>query len=245
MLEAGAHPAGEVCVADHDSNGWPQGPRTRALRSLRKAAAFHIGGDQHLGSTIQYGIDTWNDGPYALCTPAVSNIWPRRWYPPVDGSNRPSGAPRYCGEFVEGFGNKITVHAVANPRQTPIFPPSLHNRVVGYGIVELDRATKKITITNWPRHVDVSQPGARPFEGWPVTIHQLDNGLSRAPFRLPAQKAAPGTLLQVVEERTKEVVYTLPLPEAGFRPPVFREGLYTIRLGSAEKTGVAAQRVKA
>lgn len=247
ILTADAHPAGEIPVADHDSNGWPQTPRTRALRSLRKAAALHIGGDQHLGSTIQYGIDTWNDGPFALCTPAVSNIWPRRWYPPVDGRNRPQGTPRYCGEFVEGFGNKVTVHAVANPRQTPTFPPTLHSRVPGYGIVELDRATRRITITNWPRHVDASQPGAKPFDGWPVTIHQLDNGLSRSGWRLPALDAAPGTLLQVVAEETKEVVYTIPVPEPNFRPPVFAQGRYTVRLTAAgrtsERTALTAERV--
>jgi hypothetical protein len=44
-------------VADFDSNGWPQSGRDAALRERRRAFAFHIRGDQHLGAIVQYGID--------------------------------------------------------------------------------------------------------------------------------------------------------------------------------------------
>jgi phosphodiesterase/alkaline phosphatase D-like protein len=237
VLELGAHPAGEVCVADHDSNGWPQTPRTNAIRLLRKAAAFHIGGDQHLGSTVQYGIDEWNDGPFAVCTPAVSNIWPRRWYPPVEGRNRPAGSPKYCGEFVEGFGNKITVHAVANPHQTKVTHSALFDRAVGYGIITLDRATRKIEIANWYRHVDATAPGAKPCAGWPVTIHQLDNGLNRTRFQLPPQdNIRKDAVVQVVDDSNQEILYTVPAPADRFAPPVFKEGKYTVRLLAGGRT---------
>src|SRR5207247_1972345 len=71
---------------------------------------FHITGDQHLGSTVQYGIDDWNDASWAICTPAVSNIFPRRWYPPHPGRKPNPHSPRNTGEFLDGFGNKVTVH---------------------------------------------------------------------------------------------------------------------------------------
>src|SRR5947208_16028154 len=79
--------------------------------------AVHISGDQHLGSAIQYGIDDWNDASWAICTPAVSNIFPRRWYPPRPGHNPKPHSPRNTGEFLDGFGNKMTVHTVFNPQQ--------------------------------------------------------------------------------------------------------------------------------
>ncbi|MBM3788250.1 MAG: twin-arginine translocation pathway signal protein, partial [Acidobacteria bacterium] len=73
----GGYAEGEVTTRDHDSNAWPQTRRNAVLRSLRKALAFHIAGDQHLASTVQYGIEDWNDAAFALCTPAISNVFPR------------------------------------------------------------------------------------------------------------------------------------------------------------------------
>ena len=113
----GGYAKNEKMTEDHDSNGWPQTPRNRALRSLRSCLAVHIAGDQHLGSTIQYGIDAHRDGPFAICTPAISNIFPRRWYPPQPGENRKPNEANYTGDFLDGFGNHVTVHAIANPQR--------------------------------------------------------------------------------------------------------------------------------
>ena len=77
----GGYAPDEKLTQDHDSNGWPQAPRNRALRSMRACLAVHIAGDQHLASTVQYGIDDFNDAAYAICSPAISNIFPRRWFP--------------------------------------------------------------------------------------------------------------------------------------------------------------------
>jgi len=167
---------GEAPVQDHDSNGWPQTPRLAALRLMQRAKAIHIAGDQHLGSTIQYGIDGFRDGPYAICVPSVANFWPRRWFPEAEGANRTPGAPRNTGDYLDGFGNKMTVHAVSNPFAHGIAPADINDRAPGYGIVLFDRATRRITLANWPRWVDPSKPGARPYPGWPVRIHQDDNG---------------------------------------------------------------------
>jgi alkaline phosphatase D len=231
VLKEGEFPEGEVHVRDHDSNGWPQTPRTNALRLIRKAQALHIGGDQHLGSTVQYGIDEFNDGPWMICTPAISNIFPRRWYPPQESKSRPAGKPRYCGEFLDGFGNRITVHAVSNPVQTGLQPATLFNRAVGYGIIEIDRKTRQFTLSNWARQVDATQPGAQPYPGWPVTIHQLDNGYKTARYELKAIDAPSADMvLQVEDEATKEIVYTVRMEGKRIIPRVFREGRYTVRL---------------
>lgn len=231
VLKAEDYALGELLVQDHDSNGWPQTPRARALRAMRKALAFHIGGDQHLASTVQYGIDTWNDGPWMICTPAVSNVWPRRWYPPKEGNNRPHDKPRYCGEFVDGFGNKLTVHAVANPAQFGVEPAALFNRAVGYGIIELERATRKITFANWPRFTDPSQTGAKPYPGWPITIHQLDNGLSTSKIELPPiESKTADAVVEVIDESNGEIVYTVRMQGRKFTPRVFKEGKYKARI---------------
>ncbi|MEO7650744.1 MAG: alkaline phosphatase D family protein, partial [Bryobacteraceae bacterium] len=198
ILPEGGYGEGELTVADHDSNGWPQTPRNEALRAMRRCFAFHIAGDQHLGSTIQYGIDAFNDASWAVCVPAIANIFPRRWYPAEPGGNRKPGAPRNSGEYLDGFGNKVTIHAVFNPQAVEYAPRPLHQRAPGYGIIVFDRATRKITVTNWPRWVDATAAGAKPCPGWPITIDQTDNGMPRRGLALETVTArVDGAIVQV------------------------------------------------
>ena len=168
----GGYAPGEAPVQDHDSNGWPQSPRLAALRLMKKAGAIHITGDQHLGMTIQYGIDGFRDGPFAICVPSVANFWPRRWFPEQEGANRQPGSPRNTGDYLDGFGNRMTVLAVSNPFKLGIEPAAINDRAPGYGIITFDRPERTITVANWPRWVDPKAPGAKPYPGWPVTARQ-------------------------------------------------------------------------
>jgi phosphodiesterase/alkaline phosphatase D-like protein len=233
ILPLADYAEGEIPVQDHDSNGWPQTPRNRALRLMRQALAFHIAGDQHLGSTIQYGIDEWGDAAWAICTPAVANIWPRRWYPPKPGRNPYPGFSRNSGEFLDGFGNKVTVRAVSNPGPYGKEPALLHDRAPGDGIVDIDRARRRIKFTNWPRSADLTQPDARPYQGWPIEISQFDNGYRTARFVVGDPLEARGRVVQVAKS-DGEVVYTVRAAESGFRARVFQPGTYTIRILTEE-----------
>jgi hypothetical protein len=253
VMRPGEYAEGERPVADHDSNGWPQTPRNRALRAMRRGLAFHIAGDQHLGSTVRYGIDDWNDAAWAVCVPSVANVWPRRWYPAEPGANRPPGAPRYAGEFRDGFGNRMTVHAVSNPIESGAEPAALFDRAPGYSIVRFDRATRRIAIANWPRWVDATEPGAKPYPGWPITIAQTDNGLPDSGWTLP-EVSAPGLtdpIVQVVDEATGERVYTFRIRGTSFEPPVRGPGTYGVRVFDPEHPqiertfeGLPARRVR-
>lgn len=102
-------------MADLDSNGWPQRGRNQALAEIRKAFAFHIAGDQHLGTVIHHGIDDWDDAGWSFCVPSIANLYLRWWAPFEEGKNRRPGMPPYTGQFTDGFGNKVTMWAVANP----------------------------------------------------------------------------------------------------------------------------------
>jgi hypothetical protein len=231
ILRPNGYAEGEVHVADHDSNGWPQTPRNHALRALRRCFAVHITGDQHLGSTIQYGIDDWNDASWAICTPAVSNIFPRRWYPAKPGRNPLPHSPRNTGEFLDGFGNRMTVHSVFNPAQIDDKPNPLMDRSPGYGIVEFDRATRNITVAVWPRREDATQPDAKPCAGWPITIHQLDNGFPHKGLMLDTIRLMRRDLcVQVTRESTGEIAYTIRLTGQPLALRVLEEGAYSIRI---------------
>ena len=226
----GTYLAGDHIVADHDSAGWPQHARDSAILKWRKGFASHLSGDQHLGSTTHYGVEEFRDGVYSVCTPAISNIWPRRWFPPHPAPNALPGAPN-TGDYLDGFGNRMTVLAVANPAQYP--GPGLEGlrfRVTGYTILTCNRLTRKTTVAEWPRWIDPSAAGAKPYQGWPIVIDQIDNGLWGAQWVLDRIETTGfrDPVIQVQEETTGEVVYTLRISGDSFTPLVRKPGVYTL-----------------
>jgi alkaline phosphatase D len=230
----GEYMEGDKTVGDGDSNGWPQTGRDKAVRALRKGFVFHIAGDQHLASFIRYGVDEWDDAGYAVCVPSIANVWPRRWFPPVEGGNRLEGAPRYTGEFKDGFGNKLTVHAVANPSPSGQEPAALYDRMPGYGIVRFDKGAREIGVEVWPRWVDPSEEGAAQYPGWPVTVSQFDNYDREAAAFLPTVvvHGMEDAVVQVIDEEKREKLYTVRMLGKEYAPRVFStEGTYTVRVG--------------
>ncbi len=161
--EKGEYPQGYKFAADTDSGGWPQSARNRAVNMMGEADAIHLAGDQHLGSLLRYT----DSGAYVFTSPAMANTWPRRWWPPLWGKNAAEGAPHYTGDFIDGFGNPITVIAVANPINTGLKPAKLYDRMPGYGVI---RFGESIVFECWPRWVDPTAPDAQQFTGWPFTL---------------------------------------------------------------------------
>lgn len=238
FLPPADYPENDIVAADADSNGWPQSGRNRAVRSMRKGFAFHLAGDQHLGSTIQYGVDAWGDAGFALCVPSVANTWPRRWYPPVEsGNNRAPGAPGYSGEFEDGFGNRITVHAVSNPTQSGLEPANLHDRAPGYGIVRMNRDTRQIQIECWPRSTDPSKPNPRQYPGWPIRIHQSHNYGRAIAGQLPTIEVMnlENPVFQIINETTGEMEYAIRSSGSTYQPGVFDMVNHTIRVGEPDQ----------
>lgn len=240
IYEKGSYAPDDVPAADMDSNGWPQTGRNKAVKKLRKAFAVHIAGDQHLGSTIQYGVDEYNDAGFALCVPSIANFYPRRWFPKEAGKNRAEGSPIYTGDHEDGFGNKMTVHAVSNPYISNKFPAELHDRAAGYGIVKFNKRERNITLENWPRWADPSK-GDAPYEGWPVTVDQEDNYGRNAAGYLPEIQVIgiADPVIQVYDETDNEVVYTLRIKGDNFIPKVFdKDHQYTVNV--SDYSGSAA-----
>ena len=234
--EPGEYIEGDVRAADGDSNGWPRSARDRALRALRRCYSFHVAGDQHLASVVQYGVEAHEDGPFAFCTPAVANTFPRRWFPEVDGTNRPPGSERYMGRFQDGWGNRVTVHAVANPRKQGREPALLHDRMPGYGIVDIDPTTQVVRFTAWPRWAHPERPDARPYPGWPVSFHAQEQGPDPRAYGPPV--SLPGIARPLLQLRDAEgaVVYTVRSTTAVVRPWALGPGSYSVWLGRDTRT---------
>ena len=225
---------------DLDSNGWPQSGRNRALHELRRGFAFMLSGDQHLGSILHHGIDDWNDAGYSLCVPSVANFYVRFFQPPFPGKNRKPGMPDYTGEFLDGLGNHITVHAVANPLKWEELSEEqrvqnailLHHKAPGFGLIRLNKNDRTITMECWPRNSDPNNPTTQ-YNDWPLTIKMEDNYGRKAAAYLPKLNFVGTTdpVVQVIDESDGEIVYTLRTKGTSFQPKVFREGLYTIHVG--------------
>ena len=166
----GAHIHGQLdnrLHADLDSNGWPQTGRNKALKLIKKANAVHIAGDQHLATVIKQGIHEFGDGPWSFVVPAIVNDYYSRWWWPEDekAGNNPNlnTSLPWTGDYLDGFNNKISMYAYVNPES--------NSKGGGYGLIRLNTKSHQATFECWPRYVDVTQPDAQQFEGWPMTIN--------------------------------------------------------------------------
>ena len=224
--------------ADYDANGWPQTPRNRAVREMRKAFAFHIAGDQHLPALVQYGVDGHRDGPVAFAGPAVNVGYPRWWEPARAPWTKPNGDRGVLGDFTDSFGHPMTVLAVKNgavrPRHGDV-RQAMDDKASGLGVVRFDKRRRTITIECWPYLADVTRGGTQ-MPGWPVTIGMLDNYARRPAAHLPVLRVSgvSNPVVQIVDESSDEIVYTLRMAGQRWRPPVFAPGRYTIRVGEPE-----------
>ena len=72
----------------------------------------------------------------------------------------------WTGRYLDGFNNKITMHAYVNPES-----PSSG---AGYGLIRFDKTSDEVTMECWPRIIDVSSEDAKQFVGWPITISMAE-----------------------------------------------------------------------
>ncbi len=220
-------------LADLDSNAWPQTGRNQALIEIRRAWAPHLCGDQHLAVFLKHGIEKFGDGPYAFTSPAIVNTIYGRWWWPEDEKAGPNAVPNsplpWTGDYLDGLGNKITMMAYANP-------PNRNDekqRGDGFGVVKFNKQTQKITVECWPRFADVEIGDEAQFPGWPITVDYRNND-GRQPVGFLPELVVTGTdrpVVQVIENATGEVLYTIRAPSNRFQPPVYADGQYTVKLG--------------
>lgn len=230
--------------ADMDSNGWPQSGRNRALAALRRGYAFHLAGDQHLATIFHHGIDEFRDSVWSFCVPSIANLYLRWWEPLEAGANREEGSPEYTGDHLDGFANKVTNFAAANPEKKPA-GNVLNTRSAGFGIVRLNTKERTITMECWPRNVDVTDPKAEQYPGWPRTISQFDN------YNPPSWKKSGVVLfdtedpvVQLIDESSKEILYTVRLKGKSFEPTLPEGKSFTLKAGLKSADKVVAKGVK-
>jgi len=178
FASAQTSPAGRPLM-DFDSNGYPKPGRDRAIELLREARALVLGGDQHLATIVRHGLDTFTDGVIQFTGPAAGSSW-QRWFEPARRLPNAASTPN-TGDFVDAFGNKLRVLAVANPKVT--FKEYRQHRAgrnqglgdrrlksEGYGIIRVNRQAREFVLECWPWEIDPAATGARQFAGWPFRL---------------------------------------------------------------------------
>jgi alkaline phosphatase D len=165
-------------LLDFDANGYPKPGRDRAVALLRQARALVIAGDQHLASLVRHGVDGFTDGPLQFAGPAAGTSW-QRWFAPAKPLPNATAQP-HSGDFIDAFGNKMRVLAVANPKisfaeyreHVKGRGQGLGDRRLkseGYGIVRVDFRARQYVLECWRWDADAKSPGGQ-FDGWPYTL---------------------------------------------------------------------------
>jgi len=232
---------------DKDSHGWPVHRRNEAWGLLRQSRMFQIAGDQHLATVAKHGIDGPADAGYSFTVPAIANFFPRAWDPVHNSAGRTNVVNPYKGDFFfDGNGTlpsgepnltaqdpaHIRLLAAANPRQYynqthGVNPANLHDRGAGYGIIRIDKATRRVTFECWPLHADPEFPNTgSQFEDWPITISQTENDGRTPAGYLPVidtgYRKAP--VISVYDESDDSLVYSIRTRGNLVRPPVYDAG---------------------
>ncbi len=232
-------------LRDNDANGWPKPGRDRAVSALRKAFAPHVSGDQHLGLTLQHGVDQPNDGVFSFAGPSMLNIFPRVWDPSNLNAGPGDPAVDYLGQHTDAHGNLINVLAAANPDSYYLpRPPNgtwqKDQLGIGYGVVRMHKAQRSYSFEAWPAWVNpetanLEDGGAGMYSDWPITVSQIDNdGRQAIGFLLARTTAVNDAVVSVTNQTTGELVYARRIIGNTVELPVYdAQALYTVELSDS------------
>lgn len=231
-------------LADLDSNAWPQTPRNNALREIRRGWATHLCGDQHLAVSVRHGIDTFDDGPYAFTSPALINTIYGRWWHPEDEKAGPNPVPNsplpWTGNYLDGLGNKLTMLAYANPPNRS----DEKQRADGYGLARFKKSTREVTFECYKRFTDVTTDKDSQFPGWPITFNARNNDGRKPAGHIDYEVDLKSPVVQVINDTTKEILYTARLQKPSGKLPVYSSDPHTVKIGKDKPSKVHKEGVK-
>ena len=229
---------------DLDSGGWPKSGRDRAINLMRKGAVFHINGDQHVPSLVQYGLKNFRDAGWSFCTPAIAVMYLRWFLPDELGRpvvDRPAHGYPDTGKYTDAFGNKNYVYAIGNPGKITIDNSSRYNhaqiRSSGFGFVTFDTKERTINIDAFRFKANVTDPNPirDEFPGWPLKISQFDNlGLGANNVLPEITVNIPDQLIQIINEKTSELVNIYRIKGDKVQPKLFEKGTFTVKIGEGK-----------
>ena len=107
------------------------------------------------------------------------------------------------------------------------------------GLARFDKKNRTITFECWPRFSDASDGDKAQFPGWPITVSMADNDGRKPAAWLPLLvfEGAADPVVQVIEEATGSILYTVRARGDRFRARVYAPGKYTVKAGRDRPDG--------
>ena len=234
----------DYLYGDLDSGGWPKSGRDKAIKIMRQVGAFHINGDQHVPSLVQYGLNEYRDASWSYCTPAIAVMY-LRWFLPDELGlpvvDRPEHGYPDTGKYTDAFGNKNYVYAIGNPGKITVDNDSRYTHALirssGFGMVTFDQVSRDIKMDAWRFIADVENPVPLrdQFPGWPLKINQYDNFGMGAVNLLPEIVVnQPNQVIEVTKTATGDLIRIFRMKGNSVQVGLHHPGTFNIKIGNKE-----------
>jgi hypothetical protein len=153
--------------------------------------------------------------------------------------NRPEPGLANTGDYLDGFGNKVSVYAIGNPakKNRRGLVLTAHDKASGHGMVRIDQKERTYTMECWRLLFDAANPRKDDqFPGWPRTVDMYDNYGRKPVAHLPliSVAGADNPVIQVVNDQSGCIEYTVRMNGSSFKPGVFSESAHTVRIEDTE-----------
>jgi len=111
-----------------------------------------------------------------------------------------------------------------------------NSKTSGFGFVIFNQQSRDITVESWKMLGDNNPDEMSQHPGWPHTINQFDNYGRKAAAWLPTLKikGEPNPVVEIINQKTNDLVYMVRIKGNEFTPKVFSDGKYKIKLGYPE-----------
>jgi alkaline phosphatase D len=122
------------------------------------------------------GVEQHDDGPLFFAGPAAAAFW-QRWFEGQGKLKNMRNDDPNTGDFIDTFGNKMRVLAVANPKlsyrefadSNKSWGNFLSDHLLkseGYGIIKVDHKSKEFVLECWSTLANPKTD--KQYAGWPV-----------------------------------------------------------------------------
>ena len=133
------------------------------------------------------------------------------------------------------------MHAYANPEDRG----NELKRADGFGVARFNKKDRSVTFECWPRFSKVSDGDKAQFPGWPLTFKMTENDGRKANGWLPKITfTKPNPVVQVIEDASGEILYTVRIQGKNFQPKVYSAGKHTIKAGANSPQKVISENLQ-
>lgn len=117
-------------------------------------------------------------------------------------------------------------------------------RADGYGLARFKKSTREVTFECYKRFTDVTTNKDSQFPGWPITFNARNNDGRKPAGHIDYEVDLKSPVVQVINDTTKEILYTARLQKPSGKLPVYSSDPHTVRIGKNKPSKVHKEGVK-